>query len=362
MFIQSDRQKTKGLESMKTTIRRISEATGFSAATISNALNRKKGVNPRTAEEIFKTASEMGYLQAAQQRKIHFVMYRTNGRITDDTPFFTMMMDGFQSECRRRGYDMGINYLDRRAADFKSQLDVLLEDRDSLVALMGAELMDQDLHYFSRARCRIVTLDYWSEDLPYSGIITNNSESARTAVNYLVEKGHRRLGYLRGDFRIKAFKLREAGYRAALAEQGIPYDPGYTVTVSTTMDGAYRDMLAYLKKKPGLAGAYFADNDMIALGCMKALQECGIQIPGDVSLIGFDDLPFCDIVSPGLTSLRVPKQELGQMAVRRLLDIVEEGMDTKTQTLVSTRFVERDSVSDANGSDTIQYGAAMGSS
>ena len=77
---------------------------------------------------------------------------------------------------------------------------------------------------------------YWSEDLPYSGIITNNSESARTAVNYLVEKGHRRLGYLRGDFRIKAFKLREAGYRAALAEQGIPYDPGYTVTVSTTMD------------------------------------------------------------------------------------------------------------------------------
>lgn len=227
---------------------------------------------------------------------------------------------------------------------------------------MGAELMDQDLHYFSRARCRIVTLDYWSEDLPYSGIITNNSESARTAVNYLVEKGHRRLGYLRGDFRIKAFKLREAGYRAALAEQGIPYDPGYTVTVSTTMDGAYRDMLAYLKKKPGLADAYFADNDMIALGCMKALQECGIQIPGDVSLIGFDDLPFCDIVSPGLTSLRVPKQELGQMAVRRLLDIVEEGMDTKTQTLVSTRFVERDSVSDANGSDTIQYGAAMGSS
>lgn len=88
MFIQSDRQKTKGLESMKTTIRRISEATGFSAATISNALNRKKGVNPRTAEEIFKTASEMGYLQAAQQRKIHFVMYRTNGLITDDTPFY----------------------------------------------------------------------------------------------------------------------------------------------------------------------------------------------------------------------------------------------------------------------------------
>ena len=120
------------------------------------------------------------------------------------------------------------------------------------------------------------------------------------------------------------------------------------MTLSTTMDGAYRDMLAYLKKGPRLPDAYFADNDMIALGCMKALQECSIRIPEDVSLIGFDDLPFCDIVSPRLTSLRVPKQELGQMAVRRLLDIVEEGMDTKTQTLVSTRFVERDSVRDVN--------------
>lgn len=334
---------------MKTTIRRISEATGFSAATVSNALNRKRGVNAQTAEEIFKTAKDMGYLASVQQKKIHFVLYRTNGLITDDTPFFSMMTDGFQSECRRRGYDMVINYLDRRAADFEHQLKCLLDDRDALVALMGTELMDEDLHYFVKARCRMVTLDYWHEDLPYSGIVINNADSARNAVGYLIDKGHKTLGYLKGKFQIKAFKLRDAGYRAALAERGITYYPQFTVNLSTTMDGAYRDMLSFLKNDPELPTAFFADDDMIALGAMKALQECGIRIPEDISLIGFDDLPFCEIVSPRLTSLRVPKQELGQMAVRRLLDIAEEGIDTKTQIQVSTRFVERDSVKDLTG-------------
>lgn len=334
---------------MKTTIRRISEVTGFSAATISNALNRKRGVNPRTADEIFKAAREMGYFPEIRQKKIHFALYQTNGLITDDTPFFSMMMDGFQSECRRRGYEMVVNYLDRRDADFEDQLHDLLEDVDALVALMGAELMDEDLQYFFNVRCRMVTLDYWSENLPCSGIIINNSDSSRNAVHYLIGKGHRDIGYLKGDFRIKAFKLRGAGYRAALAERDIVYNPGYTVTLSTTMDGAYRDMLDYLKRKPKLPTAYFADNDMIALGAMKALQEYGLRIPEDISLIGFDDLPFCEIVSPRLTSMRVPKQELGQMAVKRLLDIVEEGNDTKTQIQVSTRFVERDSVKDLTG-------------
>lgn len=331
---------------MKITIRQISKATGFSPATISNALNGKPGVNPQTAKGIFRTAREMGYLLSVQQKKIHFAMYKTNGLITDDTPFFAMMMDGFQNECQRRGYEIVIDYLDRSAADFDYHLRSLLEDQDALVALVGTELLEEDLQYFANARCRMVTLDYWHEDLPYSGIVTNNADSARNAVHYLFTKGHRVLGYLKGNFRIEAFKLREAGFRMALAEEALTYHPGHTVTLSTTMDGAYRDMLDYLRQNPKLPTAYFADDDMIALGAMKALQECGIKVPEDVSLIGFDDLSFCEIVTPRLTSLRVPKQELGQMAVRRLLDIAEEGIDAKTQLQVATRFIERDSVRD----------------
>jgi LacI family transcriptional regulator len=83
---------------------------------------------------------------------------------------------------------------------------------------------------------------------------------------------------------------------------------------------------------------------MIALGAMKALQECGYRIPQDISIIGFDDLPFCEIASPRLTSLRVPKQEMGQIAVRRIIEIIKNSSEIKTQTQVCTEFVERDSV------------------
>ena len=110
------------------------------------------------------------------------------------------------------------------------------------------------------------------------------------------------------------------------------------------MDSAYQDMMAYLRTSPRLPTAYIADNDMIALGAMKALEEHSIRIPEDVSIIGFDDLPYSEICSPRLSSIRVPKQEMGKMAIERLIDIINNGDAIKTKTEVSTEFIVRDSV------------------
>ena len=118
----------------------------------------------------------------------------------------------------------------------------------------------------------------------------------------------------------------------------------YIITLSTTLNGAYQDMLAYLDKEPGLPTAFFVDNDMIALGAMKALQESGYRVPQDVSIIGFDDLPFCEIAVPRLTSLRVPKQEMGRLAVRRIVEMMQERSTAKTKIQICTEFIERDSV------------------
>lgn len=328
---------------MKITVRKLSELTGFSPATVSNALNGKAGVNQETAGQILKTAKELGYYSESQPKKIYFVTYQTNGLITDDTPFFSMLLDGFQTECHSRGYETIISYLDKRSPDFYEKLEELLNNSEALAALVGAELMDEDVGLFAKARCKLLFLDYWNEILPFDGILINNVDSAKKAVRYLMDKGHKRLGYLRGSFRIKAFRLREIGYREVIQEQGLTCSENYTVTLSTTMEGAYRDMLAYLETEPELPTAYFADNDMIALGAMKAMQEKGIRIPEDVSVVGFDDLPFCEVSSPRLTSMRVPKQEMGKMGAWWLLDIMDK-VDMKSHISVSTEFVERDSV------------------
>lgn len=112
------------------------------------------------------------------------------------------------------------------------------------------------------------------------------------------------------------------------------------------MDGAYRDMKEHLKKGAKMPTAFFADNDMIALGCIKAFQEFGYRVPEDISVIGFDDLPFCEISSPRLTTIKVFKYEMGQLAVRRVIELMKNGGKINTKTQICTEFVERDSVAD----------------
>lgn len=333
---------------MKVSIKQISKATGFSPATISNALNYKKGVNKETSAEIFRVAKEMGYISEAGISKIKFVIYKKNGLIIDDTPFFSLMIDGVGKECRASGYELVIQNLDRRNPDYEEQVKWLINDTASAVVLLGTELMEEDLEIYKGAKCPFLILDYWNSDMSFNGVLINNSDSARMAVEYLIGKGHKEIGYLRGSFRIKAFKSRAVGYRITMNKHNLTPNTKHTFTLSTTMDGAYKDMAEQLKRRTDLPTAFFADNDMIALGAMKALREAGYRIPEDISIIGFDDLPFCEIVTPRLTTLRVSKQEMGQLAIKRIIDMMKDGGDTRTKIQVCTDFVERDSVRDLN--------------
>lgn len=333
---------------MKPSIRKISDITGFSPATVSNALNQKKGVNKETSKAIFQVANELGYVNELKISRIMLVIYKRNGSIVDTSPFFTNLLEGVETECRESGYEMTICNLDRRSDSYETRLSEILNDRSTAIIMLGTEAQDEDFERFKDAKCPIVILDSWSTSMEFNGILINNADSARNAVEYLIEKGHTKIGYLRGGFRIKAFSARANGYSRALHKEGIGIKEEYIVTLNTTMDGAYKDMLTFLKKNPSLPTAFFADNDMIALGAMKALIEKGYRVPDDVSLIGFDDLSSSEISTPRLTTIRVFKQEMGQMAVRRLLDVIRNGTSIKSKTQVCTEFIERDSVKDLN--------------
>ncbi len=330
---------------MGSTIRKISEVTGFSPATVSNALNHKRGVNAETAAAIFKVADEMEYSSSGKVKKLNFVIFRANGKIINDTPFFSLMIDGVQRECKKSGLEMSLLNLDKGDPDYLLQIEKMKSDPSTAVILLGTELEDEDVAVFKHCKCPFLVLDYWVSDMSFNGVLINNADSARCATQYLIERGHKEIGYLRGDFRIKAFRSRADGYKIALDKAKLPLNPEYEITLSTTMDGAYRDMKAWLEGgHRKLPTAFFSDNDMIALGAMKAMTEEGIKIPQDVSVIGFDDLPFCEISSPRLTTLRVNKQEMGQTAVRRICELIKEPDSCRLKIQICTDFVERDSV------------------
>lgn len=319
--------------------------TGFSPATISNALNHKKGVNRETAEEIFRVARETGYLSANSITKIKLLLFKKNGLIIEDTPFFQSLIEGFEEECHRLGYEMVIARADQRDADYDHQVQELLREQGTAVVVLATEMMDGDLEPYRNAPCPLVLLDHWTESMEFNAVLINNADGARMITEHILDNGHTEVGYLRGAFRIKGFRSRFVGFQTALKKRRIPYREEYTITLGTSLNGAYQDMLQYLKKHPKLPTAFFADNDMIALGAMKALQEMGYRIPDDVSLVGFDDLPFSAISSPALTTLRVPNKEMGKMAVRRLAELIEGiAADAVTKTQICPFIIYRNTV------------------
>ncbi len=336
---------------MKVSIKDISRRTGFSPATISNALNHKKGVSEETSAEVFRVAKEMGYISESKIMRVKLVIFKRNGLIIDDTPFFSLMIDGIEKECRAAGMEMVLCYLNKNDENYKEQVEYIINDSSSAIILLGTELMEEDVEIYKGVSCPFLMLDYWAWDMSFNGVLINNADSARVAVEYLIKKGHTEIGYLQGNFRIKAFRSRAVGYATSLQKSGLEVKKEYAVTLSTTMNGAYKDMLEHLKQKPKLPTAFFADNDMIALGAMKALQEMGYRIPEDVSIVGFDDLPFSEISNPPLTTLRVPKQEMGRLAVRKLVEVINGNAKIKTKTQVCTAFIERASVSDKKKSE-----------
>ncbi|HOO28761.1 MAG TPA: LacI family DNA-binding transcriptional regulator, partial [Lachnospiraceae bacterium] len=158
---------------MGSTIKEISEATGFSPATVSNALNHKKGVNKETAAAIFETAHKMGYVEENKVKRVKFVIFKANGLIIDDTPFFPLLIEGVQKECRNFGLEMSIYNLDKRETDYESQAKALSMDASSAVILLGTELEDSDLAVFLNSKCPFLVLDYWVSDMFFNGVLIN---------------------------------------------------------------------------------------------------------------------------------------------------------------------------------------------
>lgn len=328
---------------MKVNMKQISELTGVSTATVSNALNFKRGVNAETAARILRVAKELGYLDESRITKVKFVTFKRNGSVVEDTPFFPLMLTGIEQECRENGMDMVMSSLDMRDADYEEQVRTLLNDKSSAIVMLGTEMIAEDIGLLRSITSPFIVVDYWNGEMSYNTVQINNEDSVRYATKYLIRRGHTKIGYLRGDFRITPFKDRGKGYRSAMRHAGIPIVEEYTLEVGTTIDSACAKMKEHLKRGVKLPTAFIADNDLIALGAMKAMTESGIRIPEDVSIIGFDDLPFAAVSSPPLTTVHVPKQEMGRIVAGRLMDIIK-GKTATAKIQVSTSFVERESV------------------
>ena len=331
----------------KVSVREISRATGFSPATVSNALNHKRNVSEETAEKIRAAAKAMGYQHPSQLDAITFVLTRKTGAIVDESTFHPSVIEGVERQARRHGMGTAFVSLDFSDLDaVRPQVAALVSDPSAAIVLLGTELGEEDYELFRDSAARLVVLDGWSDRFDFDAVVMANEGSALRAVRYLTERGHKKIGYLSGDFRIQNFRARERGFFRALDEAGLGFDPLWRIELGTTLERAYEDMKAKLAAIPevDLPTAFFADNDVLAVGALRALAEAGVRVPEDVSIIGFDDLSIGAFSTPPLSTVHVLKHEVGEIAVRRLVGNVNNPKNYTCKTLVSTYFVERKSV------------------
>ncbi|HLV10259.1 MAG TPA: LacI family DNA-binding transcriptional regulator [Halanaerobiales bacterium] len=334
---------------MKIRLKDIANAANVSVATVSLALNNKKGVSKQKKQEILDIARQMGYdFQQGSENQanaIRFIIYKRHGYVVSDTPFFSNLIEGIQRECRENNYEMLISHITKNEENYLEIIDDIKNDNCSGTIILATEMYEEDLQQFLGINKPVLLLDSYIKHQDYDFVLINNTSASYKASSYLINKNHKEIGYLHSSVYINNFYYREQGFRGALKDHDIEYKSEYIFELEPTLEGSYQDMINLLNNgNKKLPTAFFADNDIIAFGALRAMKEKGIKIPDEVSIIGFDDMPYCQISRPRLSTIRVFKQDIGRLAVKRLLEKIDKKDEIIQKTEVATELIERESV------------------
>ena len=209
--------------------------------------------------------------------------------------------------------------------------------------MLGTELDEADIEALRSAPVPLVFIDTFHSRLGMDFVDMDNESSVFAVVEYLKESGHRRIGIVTGSVPTRNFRLRERSFFESMERFGLPFDPDRDLFAIDSTDKGRLDMERILLAGRDLPTALFCVNDIVAYGCASALQEAGLSIPKDVSIIGFDDLPSNAYMSPPLCSVKVSKHRIGQCAMQLLaLRLADPGRDSE-KILVGGELVIRGS-------------------
>lgn len=324
-----------------------------SPATVSMVLNNKQGIGEETRRRVLEAARQYGYdlsrhaaslpSPAQSDYSIHFVLFKRHGAVVADTPFFAELLEGFTQACTamKCPYKVSYHYYTK---DFAQQVQANGYQDASGLILLGTEMEPSDIQQFLSLGIPCVILDCYYDEIQADFVLINNVQGAYLATKHLIDSGHRSIGYLRSSRRIANFEERANGYYNALRRHGIDTSHPYVFSLAPTADQGYEDMLQCLSGEPPLATAYFADNDIIAAAASRAFAEKGLLSTRPISIIGFDDMPFCQLMTPALSTMRVAKRSLATIAVDRLIEKLRQPASTCRKISIATSLISRDSV------------------
>jgi len=333
------------------TIKDVAAQAGVSIQTVSRVINNRPDVSPETRQHIQATIDKLGYQPFANARGLASKRTYTLGLITADFSdfWFSQVATGAEKEAQEHGYYFMLGNSNYAPEDESKVLRLFTERHVEGVLFVRANYEKENDH-LTRLQAYgipIVTVGYLWPETGLAMVDVDNVSGGRKATEYLIGLGHRRIAMIAGPNKWKSVHDRTAGYLQALQNAGIPADQELMCEGTWLHRSGYENTKALLARKKPFS-AIFAQNDRIARGATHALNQAGLRVPEDVSIIGYDDIPEAEFADPPLTTIKQPMAEVGKAATRFLIQMIEDAAITPKQVLFDTTLVIRSSCAPAN--------------
>ena len=325
-------------------IKDVARAAGVSTATVSHVINGTKYVTDETRKRVLDAVERCEYHPNAHARSLASGRSNMLGLLVSDisNPFFPEVVKSIEAAAFERGYNvilLNTNYDPRRAAEYVRRL---VELKMAGVALMTSEL---DYELFKEIARRQVSIVFDSADIAgerMSNVCVDYAAGIEEAVRHLVSLGHRRIAHIAGSSRIPSGVIRRDAFLYFMARY-LPDEPPPAVYEGDfRLDGGRRAASEILAAAE-LPTAVVVANDMMALGAMREFRKAGLSIPGDISLVGFDDIAFAALSEPPLTTVCSPRAEIGRRVVEALVNMIEHPERKGSELRIPTHLITRDS-------------------
>jgi LacI family transcriptional regulator len=332
------------------TLRDVATAAGVHPATASRALNEatRSLVRPATVERVREVAAALGYQVNPIARSLKTSRSETVGVLVPDltNPLFPPIVRGIEDALGASGYTVLTVNTDNDPGRAASNFAALQARQVDGFIVATARLDDPLMHEAAQRGVPMVLVNRLTEHLDVSAVAGDDATGIARTVDHLVELGHRDIAHVAGPLNVSTGAVRLRAFRTAMQGHGLPDDR--VVVAEAYSEGAGR--AATLELLDGQAPtAIVAGNDLLAIGSYDALEERGLSCPDDVSVVGFNDMPFIARLRPPLTSVRVPQYDLGVESARLLLDVLSGRTATPRMVLLPVQLVVRGSTAPPRG-------------
>ncbi|WP_298400526.1 LacI family DNA-binding transcriptional regulator [Sphingobium sp.] len=329
------------------TIRDIAERAGVSVATVSRTLHAPEAVRPDKRSRVQQAIADLNYAPNAIARQLRKRRHETLIVIVPEiaNPFFSGIIQSIENIAHDLGYRVLIGETQDRQDRLDHYADMVLSRAAGGLILLGSLLPSAVTASMADQRAipfPLVLACERFEGLPCPSVAIDNQAAAALAVRHLWETGCRRIGTIAGPQSNSLGRDRLNGYRKALSDLGVNLECGWMEEGDFSIESGHAAMMRLLGSGGNLDGVFCA-NDEMAIGALQAIRSSGLTTPGDIALIGFDDLRFGAFATPPLTTIRQPTGELGETAMRMLDALLQGGVVDHRPVLLAHELVERQS-------------------